>query len=334
MSKKKIIYSAIQPSGIMTLGNFIGAVNNWRAIQEGDDNQCLFALADLHTITVRQDPKQFYDNAMSFFALLMAMGIDKDKSILYFQSHVHEHSELAWLLNCYTYVGEMNRMTQFKDKSSKHSDNINMGLMDYPVLMAADILLYGSDYVPVGVDQLQHLEIARDIAVRVNNIYGNIFTVPEPIINKVGAKIMSLQDPTAKMSKSDPTPGAVVSVLDDESVILKKFKKAVTDSGCEILYDPDNKPGISNLLTILAATSGKSIEQVQQDCQGMRYGDLKLAVAGSVIEMLRPFRKRYDDLMNNKDYLLQVAREGQVRASEMASKKLAEFKKAIGYVLI
>ena len=334
MSKKKIIYSAIQPSGIMTLGNFIGAVNNWRAIQQGDDNQCLFALADLHTITVRQDPKQFYDNAMSFFALLMAMGIDKDKSILYFQSHVHEHSELAWLLNCYTYVGEMNRMTQFKDKSSKHSDNINMGLMDYPVLMAADILLYGSDYVPVGVDQLQHLEIARDIAVRVNNIYGDIFTVPEPIINKVGAKIMSLQDPTAKMSKSDPTPGAVVSVLDDESVILKKFKKAVTDSGCEIIYDPDNKPGISNLLTILAATSGKRIEQVQQECQGMRYGDLKLAVAGSVIEMLRPFRTRYDDLMNNKDYLMQVAREGQVRASEMASKKLDEFKKALGYVLI
>lgn len=331
---KKIIYSAIQPSGIMTLGNFIGAVNNWRSIQENPDNQCLFALADLHTITVRQDPEQFRKNAMSFFALLMAMGIDKDKSILYFQSHVHEHSELAWLLNCYTYVGEMNRMTQFKDKSAKHSDNINMGLMDYPVLMAADILLYGTHVVPVGVDQLQHLEIARDIAVRVNNIYGDIFNVPEGMINKVGAKIMSLQDPTAKMSKSDPTPNAVVSVLDDPSVILKKFKKAVTDSDTNIFFDPENKPGISNLLTILAVCTGKSIEQVVAECDGLRYGDLKLRVADAVIEMIRPFRAKYDALMADETYLLQVAKEGRDKAQQLARPNLEKFKRAIGYVLV
>ncbi len=331
---KKIIYSAIQPSGIMTLGNFIGAVNNWRSIQENPDNQCLFALADLHTITVRQDPEQFRKNAMSFFALLMAMGIDKDKSILYFQSHVHEHSELAWLLNCYTYVGEMSRMTQFKDKSAKHSDNINMGLMDYPVLMAADILLYGTNVVPVGVDQLQHLEIARDIAVRVNNIYGDIFNVPEGMVNKVGAKIMSLQDPTAKMSKSDPTPNAVVSVLDDPAVILKKFKKAVTDSDTNIIYDPENKPGISNLLTILAVCTGKSIEDVVAECDGLRYGDLKIRVADAVIEMIRPFRAKYDALMADEAYLLEVAREGRDKAAELARPYLEKFKRAIGYVLI
>ncbi|MDE6189844.1 MAG: tryptophan--tRNA ligase, partial [Clostridia bacterium] len=244
----KTIYSAIQPSGIMTLGNYIGAVNNWQSMQADKDNKCIFALADLHTITVRQNPQSFYDNAMSFYALLLAVGLDVKKSIVYFQSHVRQHSELAWLLNCYTYVGEMNRMTQFKDKSAKHVDNVNMGLMDYPVLMAADILLYNADLVPVGYDQLQHIEITRDIAMRVNNIYGDIFTVPNGFIPKVGAKIMSLQDPQSKMSKSDPNPNAVISCLDAPETIMKKFKKAVTDSDTKIAYDPENKAGISNLL--------------------------------------------------------------------------------------
>lgn len=330
---QKIIYSGIQPSGVMTLGNYIGAVNNWRAMQADEHNRCIFALADLHTITVRQDPETFRKNTLSFYALLMALGIDHTKSILYFQSHVHQHSELAWLLNCYTYVGEMNRMTQFKDKSSKHSDNINMGLMDYPVLMAADILLYGTHLVPVGYDQLQHLEIARDIAGRVNRIYGDIFTVPEGFIPKVGAKIMSLQDPTLKMSKSDPTPGAVVNILDSPEEIAKKFKRAVTDSDATIVYDPEKKPGVSNLLTILSVAQGKGIEQTVADCQGMMYGHLKKAAAEAVIEMLGPFRAQYDRLMQDESFLLATAREGALKAAEIAEPILRRFKEAIGYVL-
>lgn len=327
------VYSGIQPSGIMTLGNYIGAVNNWRTMQDNPDNRCLFALADLHTITVRQQPQDLHDNSMRFFALLLAMDIDPNKSILYFQSHVHEHSELAWLLNCYTYVGEMNRMTQFKDKSAKHADNINMGLMDYPVLMAADILLYGTHRVPIGIDQVQHLEIARDIAIRVNNLYGDIFVVPEGVMGKVGAKIMSLQDPTVKMSKSDPTPNAVVSILDDPQVIVKKFKKAVTDSDTRVAYDPIEKPGVSNLLTILAAATGRSVEQTEQDCAGMRYGDLKLATADAVVEMLRPFRSRYDALLADTGYLMQLAAQGAARATEIAQPILRKFRKAIGFVV-
>ncbi|MEG1395211.1 MAG: tryptophan--tRNA ligase [Clostridia bacterium] len=332
--EKKVIYSGIQPSGIMTLGNYIGAVNNWRAMQADENNTCLFALADLHTITVRQEPQQFYNNALSFYALLMALGLDKDKSILYFQSHVHEHSELAWLLNCYTYVGEMNRMTQFKDKSSKHTDNINMGLMDYPVLMAADILLYGTNLVPVGIDQMQHLEIARDIAIRVNNIYGDIFAVPDGFVPKVGAKVMSLQDPSQKMSKSDTTPNAVVSILDTPEIILKKFKKAVTDSGEEIKFDAENKAGISNLLTIYAVATNQTIEQAELAFVGKRYGDLKVGVADAVIEMLRPFKSKYDKLIGAEDYLREVAREGAEKAGALAEPILKKFKKAIGYVVL
>ena len=330
----KTIYSAIQPSGIMTLGNYIGAVNNWRNMQDDANNKCIFALADLHTITVRQNPEDFYKNCLSFYALFQAVGLDVNKSVIYFQSHVHEHSELAWLLNCYTYVGEMNRMTQFKDKSAKHVDNINMGLMDYPVLMAADILLYDTDLVPVGYDQLQHIEITRDIAERVNNIYGDVFKVPEGFIPKIGAKITSLQDPTSKMSKSDPNPNGVISCLDPPEVILKKFKKAVTDSDTTIAYDPENKAGISNLLGILAVATGKTIEQTVQDCQGLRYGDLKLRVAESVIEMLRPFQEEYKRLIDSKDYLLSCAKEGAQKASEMAQKTLKRFKNAIGYVTV
>ncbi len=330
----KTIYSAIQPSGIMTLGNYIGAVNNWRNMQNDGENKCIFALADLHTVTVRQNPEEFYKNCMSFYALFQAVGLDANKSIIYFQSHVPQHSELAWLLNCYTYVGEMNRMTQFKDKAAKHADNINMGLMDYPVLMAADILLCDTDLVPVGYDQLQHIEITRDIATRVNNIYGDIFKIPEGFISKIGAKITSLQDPTSKMSKSDPNPNGVISCLDSPEIIVKKFKKAVTDSDSTIAYDPENKAGISNLLGILAVSTGKTIEQTVIDCQGLRYGDLKLRVADSVIEMLRPFQEEYKRLIDSKDYLMTCAKEGAQKASEIAEKTLKRFKQAIGYVTI
>ncbi len=330
----KTIYSAIQPSGIMTLGNYIGAVNNWRNMQNDGENKCIFALADLHTVTVRQNPEDFYKNCMSFYALFQAVGLDANKSIIYFQSHVPQHSELAWLLNCYTYVGEMNRMTQFKDKAAKHADNINMGLMDYPVLMAADILLYDTDLVPVGYDQLQHIEITRDIATRVNNIYGDVFKIPEGFISKIGAKITSLQDPTSKMSKSDPNPNGVISCLDSPEIIVKKFKKAVTDSDSTIAYDPENKAGISNLLGILAVSTGKTIEQTVIDCQGLRYGDLKLRVADSVIEMLRPFQEEYKRLIDSKDYLMTCAKEGAQKASEIAEKTLKRFKQAIGYVTI
>ena len=262
------------------------------------------------------------------------MGTDKDKSILYFQSHVHEHTELSWLLNCYTYVGEMNRMTQFKDKSLKHSDNVNMGLMDYPVLMAADILLYGTDLVPVGVDQLQHLEIARDIAERVNNLYGDIFTVPDGFIPKVGSKIMSLQDPLSKMSKSDPNPMGVISVLDDPKQIEKKFKRAVTDSDSVIAYDPENKPGVSNLLAILAAATNESIDKLVKDFDGLQYGHLKLRVAEAVIELLRPFKAKFDDLYNNPDYLLSIAKEGKEKAEAIAKIRLQKLKDALGLVTL
>jgi tryptophanyl-tRNA synthetase len=317
----------------MTLGNYIGAVNNWRTMQSNGDNKCIFALADLHTITVRQQPEQFNKNCWSFYALLLAVGLDPKKSIVYLQSHVKEHCELAWLLNCYTYVGEMNRMTQFKDKSAKHADNINMGLMDYPVLMAADILLYDTDLVPVGYDQLQHIEITRDIALRVNNIYGDIFKVPDGFIPKVGAKIMSLQDPTSKMSKSDTNPNAVISCLDTPDVIMKKFKRAVTDSDTTIAYDPQNKAGISNLLGILAVAQGKTIEETLKDCEGFRYGDLKVRVGESVIEMLRPFQEEYNRLIESKDYLTACAKEGAEKAREIAENTLKRFKKALGYIL-
>lgn len=329
----KTIYSAIQPSGIMTLGNYIGAVNNWRAMQADTNNECIFALADLHTVTVRQDPATFNKNCWSFYALLLAVGLDVEKSTVYLQSHVHEHSELAWLLNCFTYVGEMNRMTQFKEKSLKHADNINMGLMDYPVLMAADILLYDTDLVPVGYDQLQHIEITRDIALRVNNIYGDIFKIPEGFIPKVGAKIMSLQDPESKMSKSDPNPNAVISCLDEPNVIMKKFKKAVTDSDTTIAYDPEKKAGVSNLLRILAVAENKSLESTVEECQGLRYGDLKVRVGEAVVEMLRPFQEEYKRLIGEKDYLLKCAKLGQEKASQKAEKVLKRFKEALGYIL-
>ncbi|MBE5762648.1 MAG: tryptophan--tRNA ligase [Clostridiales bacterium] len=330
----KTIYSAIQPSGIMTLGNYIGAVDNWHRMQADANNKCIFALADLHTITVRQDPQKFHENAMSFYALLLALGIDPKKSIVYFQSHVQEHAYLSWLLNCYTMVGEMNRMTQFKDKSQKHADNVNMGLMDYPVLMAADILLYNTDEVPVGYDQLQHIEIARDIAERVNGIYGDIFTIPKGVLTKVGAKVMSLQDPLSKMSKSDPNPKSYISVLDDDATIMKKFKSAVTDSETEIRFDPENKPGVSNLLTILAVAQNKSIDEVVKDFDGLMYGHLKVRTGEAVCEMLKPMKEEYNRLIKDEAYLMKCAKEGAEQAHDIAIDTLNRFKKAIGFVTL
>lgn len=329
--EKKIIYSGIQPTGLVTLGNYIGALQNWLKFQDDENYQCIYSIADLHSLTVRQVPAEFRNRALSFFAQYLACGLDPQKNIMYFQSHVHEHAELTWILNCITYIGEASRMTQFKEKSQKHPDNINMGLMDYPVLMAADILLYNTALVPVGVDQKQHLEIARDLAIRFNNAYSPTFTVPEPLISKVGAKIMSLQNPTAKMSKSDTNANATVSILDSEDDIMRKFKKAVTDSDNEIRFGED-KPGISNLITIYASCKSISIDDAVKELQGLSYASLKEAVGASVAELLAPIKSRYNDFMNDKEQLLAIAKNGQEQASYIARKTLRKVYKKVGLV--
>lgn len=327
--KRKVILSGIQPTGTVTLGNYLGAVQNWQRMQEEFD--CIYFIADMHALTVRREPQEFKQTCLSFFAQYLACGLDPKRSIIYFQSHVHQHAELAWILNCNTYVGEASRMTQFKDKSLKHSDNINMGLMDYPVLMAADILLFRSDLVPVGIDQKQHLELTRDIAIRFNNRYGETFTVPEPYIPTLGAKICSLQDPTVKMSKSDPDANASVSVIDDEATIVRRFKRAVTDSGNEIVMR-DDKPGISNLITIYAAIEGKSAEAVEREFAGSGYGDFKLKVGEAVAARFKPIRDEYLRYLSDKAYLQQTAAEGAQRAAYIAEKTLRKVKKKIGLV--
>ena len=328
---KKIVYSAVQPTGCITLGNYIGAIGNW--IKLAEEYESIYAIADLHALTVRQVPSEYRQRALSFFAQYIACGIDPKKSILYFQSHVPQHTELTWILNCFTYIGETSRMTQFKDKSAKHADNVNMGLMDYPVLMAADILLYDTDLVPVGIDQVQHLEITRDIAIRFNNIYGDTFKVPEAKLGKAGAKIMSLTDPLAKMSKSDPNPMGRINVLDSEDEIVKKFKRAVTDSEAVIAYDPENKPGVSNLLTILAAAEGVTPERAAEECEGLMYGHLKLRVADAVAAMLKPVREEYNRLISDRAYLMQVAKEGAKRAAKRAKKVLRRAQNAVGLLV-
>ncbi len=328
---KKIIYSGIQPTGLVTLGNYIGALSNWLKLQDNDEYQCIFSIADLHSLTVRQVPSEFRNRALSFFAQYLACGLDPQKNIMYFQSHVHEHAELTWILNCITYIGEASRMTQFKEKSQKHPDNINMGLMDYPVLMAADILLYNTSLVPVGVDQKQHLEIARDLAVRFNNAYSPTFTVPEPYISKVGAKIMSLQNPLAKMSKSDSNLNATISILDSQDDIMRKFKRAVTDSDNEIRIGED-KPGITNLITIYACSKGISVEHAVKELQGLSYAALKEAVGVSVVDLLSPIKARYDELIKDKDGLLAIAKAGQEQASSIARKTLRKVYKKVGLV--
>lgn len=329
--EKKIIYSGIQPTGCITLGNYIGAINNWLTLQNDENFQNIYCIADLHGLTVRQVPAEYRNRALSFFAQFLALGLDPNKNIMYFQSHVHEHAELTWILNCFTYIGEASRMTQFKEKSDKHPENINMGLMDYPILMAADILLYNTALVPVGVDQKQHLELSRDLATRFNNIYSPTFTVPEPYINKVGAKIMSLQNPLAKMSKSDENINATISILDSKDDIMRKFRRAVTDSDGEIRFGED-KPGISNLLTIYSATSGKSLKDTIAECQNMNYAQFKELVGESVDNLLAPVRNRYNEIIGDKEYLFGIARDGAVKASEIARKTLRKVYKKVGLV--
>lgn len=328
-SAKKVCLSGIQPTGTVTLGNYLGAVQNWQNMQ--NDFNSIFFIADLHALTVRRDPSEFKQTSLSFFAQLLACGINPEKSLLYFQSHVHEHAELGWILNCNTYVGETSRMTQFKDKSAKHADNINMGLMDYPVLMAADILLFQSDLVPVGIDQKQHLELTRDIAIRFNNLYGETFKVPEGYIPPMGAKICSLQDPTQKMSKSDPNPKATVSVIEDEASIIKKFKSAVTDSGSEIVMRED-KPGISNLITVYAAIEGKTPAQVETEFAGQGYGTFKFAVGEAVAAKFKPIKEEYERLLKDKEYIENTAKGGAEYAGYIAQKTLKKVKKKVGLI--
>lgn len=328
-AKKQVAYSAIQATGCMTIGNYIGAIQNWIKMQ--DEYDSLFCIADLHSLTVRQEPAEFRQRALSFFAQFLALGLNPDKCIIYLQSHVPEHAELAWVLNCFTYVGELQRMTQFKDKSAKHEDNINAGLLTYPVLMAADILLYQTSLVPIGVDQKQHLEIARDIAIRFNNRFGETFTIPDAYIPDSGAKIFSLQNPSAKMSKSDEDKNATVSILDEPEVIMRKFKRAITDSG-EGIYASEDKPGITNLMTIYGAMTGKGMAEIEKEFEGKGYGDFKLCVGESVCETLRPVREEYKRLMADKAYLSSVAKSGAEKASYLAYKTLRKVYKKIGLV--
>lgn len=328
--KKKVIFSAIQPSGTITLGNYIGALKNWTNLQ--DEFNCIYALADLHAITVRQNPKDFKKNILEAYALLLACGVDVEKSILFIQSHVHTHAELAWVLNCYTQFGELSRMTQFKDKSQKHADNVNVGLFAYPSLMAADILLYQADMVPVGADQKQHLELSRNIAERFNGIYGNTFKVPDPYIPKTGAKIMSLQDPTRKMSKSDENVNSFVAVLDKPDVIMKKFKRAVTDSDARVFYG-DGKEGINNLMGIYSSVTGLTNQQIEKEFEGKGYGDFKVAVAEAVIEELRPIQERFDKYIADKAYLKECYDKGAELALRFSQRTLDKAMKKVGFVI-
>ena len=297
MEDKKIIFSGVQPSGNLTLGNYLGAIKNWVDIQK--DYNCIYSMMDLHTITVRQTPADIRRRTLEVLALYIACGINPEETILFIQSHNPAHAELGWVLNCYTYMGELQRMTQFKDKSARHAENINAGLFTYPVLMAADILLYQADVVPVGVDQKQHLELTRDIANRFNGIYGDVFTIPEAYIGKSTAKIMSLQDPTRKMSKSDENPNASILLMDDPDTIIRKFKRAVTDSDMEIRYS-DDKPGIQNLINIYSCITGKTIEEVEKEFDGKGYGEFKLAVGECVANRLKPLQDRFYELQKDK----------------------------------
>ena len=327
--RKQRILSGIQPSGTPTLGNYIGAMRNWKLLE--DEYDCLYMIADLHAITVRQEPAKLRQQSIQLLALLLAIGLDPEKNVLFFQSHVPQHAQMNWLLNCYTYMGEMSRMTQFKDKSAKHADNINCGLFTYPVLMAGDILLYQANLVPVGVDQTQHLEICRDIAERVNGLYSGVFTIPEGYYPKVGARVMSLQEPTRKMSKSD-ADDSFISILDGPDTVRRKIRRAVTDSDGEIRFDPENKPGVSNLLSILSALTGETIDSLAESFADKGYGDLKSAVTDATIETLVPIQTSFNQYMADKAYLESVYRTGAERASRIAERTLAKLMKKIGFI--
>lgn len=330
---KKRIFSGVQPSGNITLGNYLGAIKNWVNLQ--DNYECIFAMMDLHTITVRQTPSELRRRTIELLALYIACGIDPEKCIMFIQSQNSAHAELAWVLDCYTYMGELQRMTQFKDKSARHADNINAGLFTYPVLMASDILLYQTDLVPVGKDQMQHIEICRDIAQRFNSVYGDVFKIPEGLLVKSGAKIMSLQEPTKKMSKSDPNPKSFISMMDDFSVIAKKIKSAVTDSEGVIEYRPEDeaKAGINNLLSIMAVMTDRTPEAVAQSFSGEGYGVFKNAVAEAVVETIRPIREEYDRIIKDKAYLQGIYKDGAQSAHRIAQRTLKKVYKKVGFIV-
>lgn len=331
-TEKKSLFSAVQPSGAVTIGNYIGAIRNFAKLQ--DDYSCIYAVADLHAITVKQEPAVLRRNTLELMALFIACGIDPEKSVLFVQSHVPAHCELTWVLNTITYPGELSRMTQFKDKSARHAENVNMGLMDYPVLMASDILLYQAALVPVGADQKQHLELSRDLATRFNNRYGQTFTVPEPYILKdSGARIMSLADPAKKMSKSDENPNAFVTMSDDRDTVIRKFKRAVTDSGNEVRYAPDEKAGVSNLMVIYHAFTGKSLAEVESEFSGKGYGDFKVAVGEAVADALAPIQAEKARLLADKAYLQSVMKSGAETAFCMARKTLSKVYRKVGFYL-
>lgn len=327
--QKKIVFSGIQPSGTLTLGNYIGALRNFNIFPE-DEYQCIYCVVDMHAITVRQDPAALRRRCLELAATYIASGLDPEKNIIYCQSHVSGHAELAWILNCYTYMGELQRMTQFKDKCAKHADNINAGLFTYPPLMAADILLYQTALVPIGADQKQHLELTRDIAQRFNGIYGDVFTIPDGYFGKVGARVMSLQEPTRKMSKSDPEE-TFIALLDPPDVIRRKVKRAVTDSEADIRFDPQQKPGVSNLLSIIAALSGSTPEQAAADLAGQGYGQLKERVSECIIESLAPLQSEHKRLMADKAHLQAILDKNAERANHLALKTLRKVQRKIGF---
>ena len=330
MENKKVILSGIQATGNLTLGNYIGALKNFVKMQ--DEYDCYYMIANLHALTVRRDPAELKENTLKVLATYIAAGIDPEKSTIFVQSQVHEHAELGWVLDCYTYMGELSRMTQFKDKSDKHADNINAGLFTYPSLMAGDILLYQADVVPVGEDQKQHLEITRDIAERFNKLYGDTFKVPEPYIPKAGARIMGLQDPASKMSKSSTIPNDTILLVDTPEEIMKKVKKAVTDSEGIVKYDVENKPGVSNLMTIYSVIKNISLDEVEKQFEGKGYGEFKTIVGEAIVKELEPFHKKYNELMNDKIYLEKIYTEGSRKASEKARKTLNLVYNKVGLV--
>ena len=330
--QKKRILSGIQPSGDLTLGSYLGAIRNWAAL--ADEYDCYYMMADMHTITVRQVPAELRRHTLVQLAAYIASGLDPEKNVLFVQSHVPAHAQLGWVLDCYTMFGELSRMTQFKDKSAKNADNINGGLFTYPALMAADILLYQPDFIPVGSDQKQHVELTRDIAERFNHIYGDVFKIPEPYIPKVGARVMSLSDPTSKMSKSDKDPNGSVYLMEKPEDIMRKFKRAVTDSDTQrcVRYDPEHKPGVSNLMSIYSAVTGKSYEEIEREFDGQGYGAFKPAVGEAVVETLRPVREEAERILADKAYLESVYKAGAEKAGYVANKTLRKVYKKVGFV--
>ena len=330
MDVKKVMLSGIQPSGDLTLGSYLGAIKNWA--ERADAFDCYYFMADMHTLTVRQNPADLRRRTMEQLAQYIACGLDPEKNTLFIQSHVPQHAQLSWVLSCYTMFGELSRMTQFKDKSARNADNINAGLFTYPCLMAADILLYQPDFVPVGEDQKQHVELTRDIAKRFNGVYGDVFQVPEPYIGKVGARVMSLTSPENKMSKSDKDPNGCVYLMEDPAAILRKFKRAVTDSETCVRYAPKEKPGIANLMQIYASATGKRYEAIEQEFDGRGYGDFKAAVGEAVVELCRPIREEASRLLADKAYLESVYRAGAEKAGYIANKTLRKVYKKVGFV--